>query len=157
MEAAVPSFAAIYRCPACNKEHPSEALARACFESTPKPRYKVGDIVIIRQGYHWNDGLDHWVVGGEGRLDPIHGEEPLAFYFVVTSVDVGDRRQCHYDNHHRNLYSVQTLALKNGMPEGRGGWNTAAGHCPMELVESPPAQVVEEAKNLIGNKFYNLL
>lgn len=156
MEKSAPTFAAVYRCPTCNKEHPTEALAHACYESTPKPTLKVGDIVIIRQGYMWNDGLDHWVVGGHGRVSPIQGAESLAFYFVITSIDAGDSDQCHWDMH-RNLYSVQTLGLKNGMPEGRGGWNPRQGHCPMELVENPPAQVVEESKALIGNKFYNLL
>lgn len=149
--------APIYRCTICETEYPTVEAARACYDSTPQPRFEVGDIVTFPgELYRWNDGLDHWVIGGEGRAHVTADSKPLLFYYVVTSVDVGNTRQSQHDRH-RPLYSVKTRAMENGMKGGRGGWNSIVGHLRMELVDNPPAQVVEESKAFIGEIYTNLI
>lgn len=151
-----PDFRPRFYCTICKKGFMNDLDARTCYDSTPAPLFKAGDIVTLSGSYAWNDGLDHWVVGGKGRPHPLRDFEPLQFYYVVTSVDVGNRKQADYAEHDPT-YSLRTLGVFNGQPNGQRGWNRPRTHCRMTLVENPPAQVVEDAKAFIGEIYTNLL
>lgn len=156
MSGTAPVFAAIYKCPTCGEEFATEAAVREFFASTPDPVFKVGDIVTLPGQYAWNDGDDHWVVGGNGRRLVDVQAPRLQFYYVVTSVDSGNRQQSAY-NLHRPICSIRTRGVFNGHERGACGWNSIEGHIPMTLAENPPAQVVEESKAFIGETYFNLI
>lgn len=158
----------VYFCPVCSSAYDDAAEAGECEESTKKfpAPYAVGDIVTEPAKYPrygWHDGLDHWVAKYE------HPDASQAktnsngrdwrgsrhFYWVVTAVgtyaDTHRRRPFEgYAGDHKPIYWVRTLAIKNGMPGGRGGWTSHDGHWKFDRVKNPPALVLEESRALIG-------
>lgn len=144
----------VFFCPMCHTMYSEAEEATACLTSNEPAQHKVGDIVLISEGYTWFDGDPDWVVEGGGYL--FNDEPTHAFLYVVTAVTWGDRRQAHWDMHHAT-YSLRTLAVKNGMPEGRHGWNRPRGHYKMLPPESVPQSVLDKVPEMIGPVYTNLL
>jgi hypothetical protein len=139
----------IYRCPTCRKLYLSETTARACFDSNAPATFKPGDIVIIEQGYRWFSGDKEWVREFQGYA--FHDEPTHEFYYVVTAVTYGNKRQSGYELH-RPIYSVATMAMEH---IGQG-W-TSDNHRPMRLAENPPAAVIEQARQFVGEIYLNII
>lgn len=145
-------------CPVCGKAYTTVREALACSTHNEQPVAKPGDIVIIDQGYTWFDGDPAWVVDDKGY--EFHGKKTLRFWFVITDVtQKAPRRLFHGDRDaHRVRYHVQTLAIKNGMDEGRRGWTCIGTHIGFVKPDrDPPASVVKAARGMVGRRFDNLL
>lgn len=150
-------FSPVYFCPTCKEMHATEAAARKCFASNQTCSLKPGDIVTCSQTYGWTDSKkQHWIANGVlASPNPSATRQLYQFFYVVTAITWGDRRQSHYGLHDAKV-SLHTLAIYNGMPHGKHGW-TGSNHYPVKLVKHPPALVVAESKDFIGNVYENLL
>lgn len=143
-------FSAMFICPVCHRFYSSQAEARECFATTDEFEFAPGDIVRIRQGYGWFEaGRDHWVLKDQGY--PFHGKPTHDFLYVVTSIDVGNRKQSSY-HHHRPLYSVKSLATNQTQ-----GWTAMRGHYTPQAFPNPPQQVIDESRQFIGQIYHSLL
>lgn len=109
----------------------------------------VGDIVVqyhrsedTPHRFGWQDGDPRWVAArlpaDPSRADHFRHIETLSFFYVVTAID----SRGHVTRHH-----IRTKAMAKGY---LGGWTRADTHTKIVKVDSPPAFVVEDSKDLIG-------
>lgn len=150
----------VFVCPVCGKHHPNRVALQACMASSEKPVAKAGDIVVINEGYTWRDGADDWLYDDQGGI--FRGSRMMRFWYVITAVT-----QRHHERHtgpdgdpdaHRIIYHVQTMGLRNGMPQGRGGWTHPKTHTRFTTPNrQPPQSVIDASKEMIGRTFDNLL
>ncbi len=138
----------IYECPICNNRYDTKPEAEACLAIGVDERLRVGDIVEVKFGYGWYDGQKDWVINPEIDPNKTHGfgrKVSWGFYYVVTDVEISG---------HRVRYSVATKAM-TGENGHRGGW-TGKNHYMPKKVDAPQS-VIDESRELIGNKYTNLL
>lgn len=138
-------FSPVHFCPVCKSMYSTAKEAKACFNSTPEPARKVGELIVFYPDYGWFDGDEQWVVA---TSETFHGKKMFAFWFVITAID-SDRR-------HQVRYHVQTRAFKNG----RQGYTYEHGHkweWKKAHLWKPPVGVIAEASKMVGIKFDNLL
>lgn len=150
----------VFVCPVCGKHHPDQTALQACMASTEKPVAQPGDIVVINEGYTWRDGEDDWLYDDKGGI--FHGKPMMRFWYVITAVtqrDFAVRTGPNGDpDAHRLIYHVQTMGLRNGMPQGRGGWTHPETHTRFTTPDrQPPQSVIDASKEMIGRTFNHLL
>lgn len=143
----------MYYCPVCKNQYASEILARACAATNEKAIARAGDIVIVDVGYGWFDGLEHWMVPNTGKSRDINTHSA---YFIITSVDYGNRNQANYMLHTAR-YSMKTLGIINGTKTGLQGWNTARNHLGFKVVKNPDPRLIEEGRPFLGQVYERLL
>lgn len=149
-----------YECDGCGERYDSEKKARKCERKPTRDLIvgvKVGSIVKRYPSFGWFDGDPRWVVNLKevmGR-DDIVVRQPckesidkcFAFYYVVTAIDVHE---------HRWRYHLETRAM-SGKQGYRNGYTFGKHHITPDIVENPPAIVVEDAVSLLGHKSKYLL
>ncbi len=148
-----------WQCPRCQTIYPTALEAVACLQRAQLPvPFEVGEIITLPPIYGWFDGDKNWIAPGRGKF---HATETLEFYWVITAID--ERPADNWKNpcpeeHHIPRYHLATRAifLRDGVSP-LSGWNCPATHCPMRKVESPPPEVVESSRDLIGQKYPWLL
>ena len=150
-------------CDICGKHYPKMADAEACESRgvVEQKGFQVGDIVLVRAGFGWFDGDVAWVenykrntINGVLQRNPEHGNCfgeccTYRFYYVLTAItpDTGVNGDLH-----RLIYHLETLAMTGQQGYRKGYTVGGVGHVTMEKPKHPPpAQVVEEAKALVGN------
>lgn len=153
-------IAPVYLCPVCKKHHPSESAAALCAASTEQPIAKVGDLVVLGNGFSWHDGLKDWVYDANGY--PFHGNKTLRFWYVITAITQYPNRRDPGPEGDRSLhqlvYHMRTLGLFNGQEGGHSGWTRMRSHIPWTKGDRPPPQsVIDEAAKHVGKIFDNLL
>jgi hypothetical protein len=141
----MPKVTVRYECQVCGRKFGAEQDAIICETQPADPRNaEVGDIVIGQPIFGWFDGDVAWVVDKGAKKGDI------AFYYVVTHIDGDDR------NAHRVRYHLFTKAM-TGKEGYRSGWTFNEGHITLKKPIKRPAKVVEDSKDLIGQKSGNLL
>jgi hypothetical protein len=140
-----------YRCPICKQGYDTQEGAMHCAEKgTEKPIVEVGDIVLGAAGFGWYDGDRKWIKNPDVKKHPEHGNCfgiccTYAFYYVVTAIDTDPR------DAHRIRYHLFTKAMSE--EEGyNSGYTFNVGHIRPRKVREPPKEVVEDSKDLIGEK-----
>ena len=142
-----------YFCTWCDKRYPNEDQAEECFNRGFHPTLKVGDIVIAGiDRFGWFDGDEKWIaraIDGVSRTGKLY-----AFYYVVTEIDGDDSHP--WSDGHRPRYHLLTKAM-TGKQGYRGGYTFDKKHLTPRKVDNPPAEIVENSKDLIGQKVSWLL
>ena len=139
-----------YQCEGCNTRFDTAAAALAC-EAQGLDNFgenlKLGDIVTCGdlRRFGWFDGDAQWLAS-DTLGDPKaynHFDQTrraFGFYYVVTALT---------GRAHERLVHLETFAMTDSY---RGGY-TCREHMQVQLVENPPAAVVEVGKALIGRIF----
>ena len=151
----------IFICDICNAEYDNEDDASHCESQGFSPLFSVGDIVFLRSSFGWFDGHSAWVSNPEARnrMGPVDQPCPngngncfsdcctYKFYYVITFIDAEG---------HRPRYHVYTNAM-TGEWGYRSGWTYDENHYTPLKVAEPPTIVVEQSKELLGQKAEYLL
>ena len=147
-----------YLCEICDTQFATKGAAEACEAAGLEDAIvQVGDIVLLKEGFGWFDGDPKWVSNLEVLSKPKESKCKgncfnscctLSFYYVVTKVEKSP------DNGHRTRYHCFTKAMVGGY---RDGWTQNRTHYTPRLVEKPPAYVVEDSADLIGQAAEHLL
>lgn len=156
-----------FQCEICDSVYDTIAEAERCeAQGLPSFSVVVGDIVLVKSGYGWYDGVPEWVENikrlknstkGTGRKCP-NGDTncfspccTYQFYYVVTHTDRDPA------DGHRFRYHVYTEAM-TGKQGYREGWTFDRGHvAPRVVPRAIPEKVREMARLLIGQKASHLL
>jgi hypothetical protein len=165
----VPTVIPHYACSICRTEYDKREEAVACEsvpEERPDPKLAPGTIVFAHSGFGWFDGDRRWVSNPDilGKRDgkPCpngYGNcfEPCCtyrFYYVVTIVEppaVWVPEDRYVFEKHRVRYYVETKAM-SGKQGHRGGYTSLRHHIRPAPVKAPPAFVVRDARDLVGQK-----
>jgi hypothetical protein len=143
-----------YACGICDENYDTSVEAEQCeAKGLDAPVAEVGDIVFLRAGFGWFDGDVRWVLNPDvlERVKKIrpnpHGNCfsdccTYKFYYVITAID---------NYYHRRRYHVKTKAM-TGEQGYRGGYTFAGDHVKPIVVKEPPRFIIEDSKDLIGQK-----
>lgn len=92
-----------YQCPVCKSLYDTSVEATACFNTTEKAEFQVGDLVTMYPRYGWYDGDKDWVLSTVSE-EHDKGRNRYEFLYVVLRVGSNLRYP------HETNYWVRTLA-----------------------------------------------